>query len=62
MKPFKSSLGVVDHKLDQIRSMVEDQSECISLMETFSNEADQRLQDLESLCSNLREDSTRLAT
>lgn len=62
MKPFKSSLGAVDHKLDQIRSMVGDQSECISLMETFSNKTDQRLQDLESLCSNLREDSTRLAT
>lgn len=58
---FKTSLGAVDNKLDQIRSMVEDHGERISSLETFSNNADQRLQDLESLCSSLREDNTKLA-
>lgn len=59
---FKTSLGAVDNKLDQIRSMVEDHGERISSLETFSNDAEQRLQDLESLCSSLREDNTKLAT
>ena len=35
-----SSLGTVDHKLDQICSMVKDHSKRISSLETFSNDTD----------------------
>lgn len=58
---FKPSLRAVDHKLGQISLTVEDHGERISSLETFSNDTDQRLKDVESLCSSLREDNTKLA-
>lgn len=57
---FKSHLGKVDSKLDQICSLVEDHSHRISSLEEFSNDSSQRLHDLESLCSELQVETVSL--
>lgn len=58
---FKSSLGTMDSKLDQMRLMVEDHGWRISTLETFSDDIGQHFQELESLCSSLQEDNAKLA-
>lgn len=57
---FKASFTTLDSKLDQIRLTVEDHGQRLSSLELAADDVSQRVQDLESICTALQEDNTKL--
>lgn len=57
---FKTTFSQLDLKLDQTRLAVEDQDQHVSSHELVAEDLSQRVVELESICSTLRDDNARL--
>ena len=57
---FKVALSSLEAKLDLIQTTVSGHTHAINLLESNANDQDERIQHLESVCTRLAEDNTKL--